>query len=161
KRLWVTDRKDAAARMIDTGTIDAQMPAVSPDGRLVAFASFGAGIHVMPLDGSSPPRRLTTGGTDTVPSFSRDGKSIYYETAGYAARRIGLAPVEGGASQTLISGGARLPSASPRDDLLLYLAVHGAETTGVPMIFDLGKRASHPLSAALVEGNHETLRFAP
>jgi serine/threonine protein kinase len=160
RKLWVTDRKSAAARMIDTGANDAQMPAVSPDGKLVAFASFGAGIHVVPLDGSSPPRKLTTSSTDTVPSFSRDGRSIYFETAGDDGRRIDVVPLEGGATQIVIDGGARRANASTRDDLLVYLAVHGGAEVGVPMIFDLQKKTSRPLSPALSEGNHDTLRFS-
>lgn len=55
-------------------------PAFSPDGRWFAYASDqgnGPEVFLQPVDGSSPPRQVSTGG-GLGPLWSPDGKHIYY-----------------------------------------------------------------------------------
>jgi dipeptidyl aminopeptidase/acylaminoacyl peptidase len=62
---------------------------VSPDGRTVVFSAKDVGreeawstnfdLFAVPIDGSSPPKKLTTNpATDTQPRFSPDGKALAY-----------------------------------------------------------------------------------
>ena len=66
---------------------DMGRPAWSPDGRALAFERFGpssttVAIWVANVDGTAA-RQLTQGGAPTMPSWSRDGKTIaYLDTAG-------------------------------------------------------------------------------
>src|SRR5439155_13723711 len=45
--LWLLDRSGSAAKRIDTAGLVAERPAPSPDGKWIAFASPGVGIHVV------------------------------------------------------------------------------------------------------------------
>jgi serine/threonine-protein kinase len=161
KQLWVIDLLGKeGARRLPLGDVEAAAPAVSPDGRWVAFAAVGRGIQVVALDGSSPPRQLTTGTEDGSPSFAKDGASVYFETAS-AARRHALARValDGDAPPVKLVDAAERPSASPVDDRVLYLAADGEQ--GVPMILDAALRKSRPVSRSLGKGSYGGLRFSP
>ena len=59
-------------------------PAVSPDGRQIAFAALGD-LWLMPVDGA--PRRLTSDpALDTAPAWSPDGQSLAYVLRSRAGR---------------------------------------------------------------------------
>ena len=75
-------------------------PAVSPDGRNVAFCYRGV-LFVVPTAGGEA-RALTTG-TDYAagPIWSPDGKQIAYEGHRYGNADIFLLPIEGGAPTRL------------------------------------------------------------
>jgi dipeptidyl aminopeptidase/acylaminoacyl peptidase len=84
-------------------------PALSPDGRRVAFAVSDidedkdrprSSIWIVPADGSAPARRFTEGPADRSPSFSPDGKWLAYisvtdDKPEHA--HVRLAPLDGGA----------------------------------------------------------------
>ena len=66
-------------------------PTLTPDGRLVAVAvgridleanEYRAELWVMPTDGSSRPRRFTSGRRDVRPRFSPDGRWLAFLRAG-------------------------------------------------------------------------------
>ena len=79
-------------------------PAVSPDGRMVAFArgelGSNAGIHLLPLSSdlrpAGPPRPLASAGRSRSPAWTPDGKRIVYTdlspgmTFGSGAWTIGM-----------------------------------------------------------------------
>ena len=92
-------------------------PSVSPDGRSMAFVRFEGervAAHVVPLDGSSPPRVVVTGAVR--PSWTRDGKAIwagsgapiaaYDVETGKQVRALNSAPSVHAAQTVELSGGA-------------------------------------------------------
>jgi len=56
-------------------------PRWSPDGRQITFDGYASGssnVYVVPADGGKPARVTTDPGNETRPSWSHDGKWIYY-----------------------------------------------------------------------------------
>lgn len=84
---------------------DAAFPAISPDGRRIAFSRNDADgvlrIHVAPLDDVSRARALTREGDglwyQARPSWSPDGRTICYEDF----RDLWLVPSDGGSARKL------------------------------------------------------------
>jgi hypothetical protein len=91
---------------------DTDEPAVSPDGRQVAYvlydAQFHAGLWLRTLDGSAPPRQLVDApdAEEIDPSWSPDGTSVTYSrftSAGGAVWSISTVP---GTTAQAFPGGA-------------------------------------------------------
>lgn len=71
---------------------DVGRPAISPDGRHVAFTLDGR-IHVVPRAGGEP-RPLTIPGSDaSAPRWSRDGKFLYFASDRSGSRQLWKLPV--------------------------------------------------------------------
>lgn len=73
-------------RFADVARSPVEMHAVfSPDGRSIAYTSNRNGnddVFVEPLDGSSPPKAVTThAADDRFPSFSPDGRLVAFQSA--------------------------------------------------------------------------------
>ncbi len=160
RQLWVIDLAGKeGARRLPLGDVEAATPAVSPDGRLVAFTAVGKGIYVVPIDGSAPARQITSGPEDASPSFGRDGSAVFFETAS-ASRKHALAraTLDGAAPVTILEGVER-PSASPSGDRVAYLASEAEQ--GTPMVLDLATKKSRRMSKVLGKGSYGALRFSP
>jgi Tol biopolymer transport system component len=74
-------------------------PAVSPDGKSVAFFSNREGslrVWTVDVDGGSP-RAVSPGPRDANPVFGADGKTIFYTALGQEPQRIFKVPAAGGA----------------------------------------------------------------
>ncbi|BBE35690.1 LpqB family beta-propeller domain-containing protein [Sphingosinicella microcystinivorans] len=83
----------------ETGPVRArliQTPALSPDGRTLAFSALGR-VYLMPADGSAKPRRLTSGGDPEFhPAWSPDGRSLAFVTwTAKGAGHVWAAPLDG------------------------------------------------------------------
>lgn len=95
----------------DTGPVLARLiqgPAVSPDGRNLAFSALGS-IYVMRLQPDARPRRLTTGSLapQFQPSWSPDGRWILFATWTARGGHIWKARADGkGAAQRLTAESA-------------------------------------------------------
>ena len=70
----VADLETGLSRLVYDGV--AREPALSPDGRWIAFAD-DVGLQIISSDGSGTPRRLVTDGTN--PAWSPDGRFIAYD----------------------------------------------------------------------------------
>jgi eukaryotic-like serine/threonine-protein kinase len=130
---WARSRVPAAkpSYRVTQATFDTGLtfqPALSPDGKLLAYSSDRAGngdqdIWVQQLDSWSQPRRLTFDkGNETTPVFSPDGATIAYCSTNQGGG-IYLIPSFGGHAQLIAPHGTS-PSFSPDGSEIVYALGH-------------------------------------
>lgn len=102
------------------GLWDHMDPAWSPDGELICYAAWD-GLWLVPSAGGAP-RRLTDRRQDAQPSWSADGRFVYFTSFSETAGRLWRVPRDGGERQrvTLGSGIERTPFVSPDGRLLAF-----------------------------------------
>jgi Tol biopolymer transport system component/predicted Ser/Thr protein kinase len=138
-------------------TLDAGLniePGISPDGKLVAYASDRAGedhldLWVRPTSGGGEPTRIThDGGDDREPDFSPDGSQIAYRSEREGGG-IYVVPAKGGTPRRIIDGGRR-PRFSPDGKRIAYWK--GRENpyplrpgTATAWIYDMATRQSRQI----------------
>jgi len=99
-------------------------PQMSPDGKLVAFVrvvanektdDYDTSLWLVPSDGSSQPRPLTSGTRDQSPRWAPDGGSLAFVRAAGAPPQIYVLALNGGEAQpvTDLARGASGPIWSP------------------------------------------------
>jgi DNA-binding winged helix-turn-helix (wHTH) protein len=103
--IWVSNADGSSPRRL-TNTNKAGTPRWSPDGRWIAFDSDGrfgrSGIYVVSVDGGPIRSVVDDGSNNSVPSWSRDGRSIYFASNrgssrwGWESDQIWKVPAEGG-----------------------------------------------------------------
>lgn len=118
--LWSVPAEGGVARRLTASASEASHPRISPDGRLIAFASKDEGhaeLYVMPASGGEA-RRLTFLGATTRPvGWSRDGSRILFVTNHGAPVRhtlnvLSISP-DGGPVEPVPVGPAHTISQSP------------------------------------------------
>ncbi|KUL48316.1 amidohydrolase [Streptomyces sp. NRRL F-4489] len=103
------------------------LPALSPDGRRVAFAALNS-LWLAPTSGGGAPRRITAAAATRyvlAPSWSRDGRALVYaddRDGLFAVRRHEL---DSGAETVLAAGGRVQPALSPDGTRLAALDMAG------------------------------------
>ena len=85
--LWVVDLKTGVARQVTSGDADESSPAVSPDGRFIAFVSNrtadpdtndNSDIFAVPAEGGEAVRVSSEPGRASNPRWSPDGRSLAF-----------------------------------------------------------------------------------
>lgn len=84
--LWRVDRRGGVASRLTTHPAEESNPAISPDGRTLAFSAAYEGpteVYTMPIDGGLPVRRTFEGaekGGALVAGWTPDGEILYATT---------------------------------------------------------------------------------
>jgi Tol biopolymer transport system component len=144
--IWVCDRDGSNAIQITNLGGHSRLPRWSPDGNRIAFDSrvsdSEGDIYVVGAHGASL-RRVTSEPSDDVrPSWSADGKWIYFRSDRGGSRQIWKMPSQGGAAIQVTRDGADEAFLSP-DELRLYF-VKGAQGVWVMPIDDPGSARPVP-----------------
>ena len=105
-------------------------PNWSPDGRTIAFDAYDPDGHVhvwtIPAEGGTPRRITKPTGDQTVPTWSRDGKWIYFSEARDGGRDIWRVPATGGPAEQLTRTGTGFLAYETADGAsLLYQPKYG------------------------------------
>lgn len=109
-------------------------PAVSPDGRTVAFLRTTGflirDIWTMPVSDGAQPRRLTTDGADAGPPvWTPDGRELIFSSNRGGRRELWRVPASGAGQPERIAGvgeNALTIDISPRQDRLIFEQRHGS-----------------------------------
>jgi Tol biopolymer transport system component/DNA-binding winged helix-turn-helix (wHTH) protein len=131
--VWVANADGMGpAQVTNIGTPWSGTPRWSPDGRWLAFDAFeksrGWDVWVVEASGSSP-RQLTHGPADNVvPSWSRDGRSLYFASIRSGRFEIWrISAGGGGAVQVTRNGGHTAFESTDGKTLYYTLSDEGAE----------------------------------
>lgn len=133
QEIWLADPDGANALQITRSTPDAHgrltligngNPNWSPDGRRIVFTSHGGNSEpdLFTVDPDGGARRQITNDpyTDALPTWSHDGRWIYYRQDRPQGRNIVRIPSDGGSPQPLTKGGALYPIESWDGTRLLF-----------------------------------------
>jgi Tol biopolymer transport system component len=148
-QIWVCDSDGSnPLQLTSFGGRETGTPRWSPDGRQIAFDSYiteGHGeVYAVNAEGGRPRRLTTATGTsnNAVPSWSRDGKWIYFASDRTGAWQTWKMPAEGGQAVQVTKKGGMAAFESPDGKTLYYakgqnapglwkLPVQGGEETHV------------------------------
>ena len=113
--IWVMNADGSHQQQLTDDVAADLSPAVSPDGRYVAFVSYRGGrrnIWRMNIDGRNL-RPLTKGLGEDAPSFSPDGKWVVYDSFSSTHATLWKIPVDGGVPVQLTDFYSYRPVVSP------------------------------------------------
>jgi TolB protein len=103
--LWRVSLKGAYAARLTSDQSDS-FPALSPDGKYMAFSSNRDGdweIYLLRLDTMALMRLTKRVGVDTTPVFSRNGQNIYLRTNAFGDWRITVMALDGSNEQVVLA----------------------------------------------------------
>lgn len=117
--LWISDPYGGnAVQLTSFQTRKPELPSWSPDGQLIAFAG-GAGFHTIRATGGKPQSVFGTSIVFVNPSWSCDGRWIYYGTQGDGGvGEVWRVPVAGGTPIKMIRNA--LSAIESADGAFLY-----------------------------------------
>jgi Tol biopolymer transport system component len=117
--LWIADVENDRSVPVTLTVASENRPAVTPDGRRMAFASEAIDFNLIdiPLDGSPPRNLMATARNELEPSFNRDGTHYAYVSDRGGTLRIWVRSRSDDASDSIVVG----PEQFPVDDPTLAL----------------------------------------
>jgi Tol biopolymer transport system component/DNA-binding winged helix-turn-helix (wHTH) protein len=118
--IWVCDTEGSnLVQLTSVGGPVAGTPRWSPDGRRIAFDG-DWGIHVIAVDGG-PSRRVASDTPDgVVPSWSRDGRWIYFASTRTGGLEVWKVPAAGGQAVQITKRGGFAAFESQDGNTLYY-----------------------------------------
>jgi Tol biopolymer transport system component len=107
--IWIADADGSNPQQLTHGPGDSQgSPSWSPDGRRIAFDAVGEDsrrhLWMIDTDGGAPRRLTAEKGEQVVPTWSQDGRWIYYAWWQADGRDIWRMPADGGVPERLTHG---------------------------------------------------------
>jgi len=135
--IWRSKRDGSdAVQLTHFNGSPAGTPRWSPDSQQIAFDSRASGIsqvYLVSPDGGEPRRLTNDSAGSEVPSWSRDGKAIYYTTIHDGKASVWKQPVTGGAASAVTSeGGIYAAQSFDRKYLYFSYGPHDATLWRVP-----------------------------
>lgn len=125
QEIWVSNTDGSRAVQVTRfGNAWAGSPRWSPDGQQIAFDCNAAGqwdVYVIPSQGGKATRLTSGSGSKIRPSWSHDGKSIYYCAPGDSAPQVWKKDAKGGREMQVTKNGGCNPMESPDGRYLYYL----------------------------------------
>jgi Tol biopolymer transport system component len=126
-------------------------PAISPDGKLIAYSSDRNGnfdVYVRQLAGQQTIRRTSHDAADWFPTFSPDGSRVVFRSERDGG---GLYSIEAlGGVERKIADGGRLPAFSPDGSTILYLIASALTRAGHLFLVPAGGGAPRPFQPELL-----------
>jgi eukaryotic-like serine/threonine-protein kinase len=113
--LWVADVEHNTAIPVTSTVGSENRPALTPDGRRMAFASEAIDFNLIeiPLDGSPPKSLLATSRNDLEPSFTRDGSRYAYVSDKGGVLRIWTRSPNDDSTDAVVVGPDQFPLGDP------------------------------------------------
>ncbi len=120
-------RASASRRESTSSTKVSRYPAISPDGRTIAFA-FKGDIYTVPASGGDA-RPLTLGEShEFAPVWSHDGRSIAFASDRYGNFDVFVMPATGGeATRLTFHSTGEIPSSFTADDRSVLFSAYRQE----------------------------------
>ena len=123
--IWSIGETGAGPRQLTAQLARSYSPAVSPDGKTIAFHSNRGGswnIWKMDRDGRNPVQLTRDARDSNWPQFTPDGKFIvYHHTGEKVLSTIWKVPVEGGAPMPLIGRESMYPAMAPDGKMACWI----------------------------------------
>jgi Tol biopolymer transport system component len=130
--LWIVRADGSEARQLTDDPCIDRDPALSPDGRTLAYAcNRGGAFHIwtMDLEGGEPVQ-LTRGSIEVRPQFSSDGRWLVYQQGlGWMKDTIWKVPAGGGRQVQIHAGVSLWPVPAPDQPRVAFYAMDSTEWT--------------------------------
>jgi Tol biopolymer transport system component len=135
--IWLCDRDGSHPRQLThLGAAVTGFARWSPDGKKIAFHSRPkslASLSLIAADGGKPERLTGEIGNDISPSWSHDGRWIYFASGRTGQNHIWRMPAVGGAATEIGERSGWCPLESKDGQFLYYVTTSGYALRAVPL----------------------------